>query len=97
MRSKNVHWHIPLTSESHVYGHAKEGTQEHNWQEYDVGCFQSVCIFFSIVIPVDGDESGDDYGQSWFKEKEDGRHYYSSTGSVWDSTGDFNRKRGLER
>ncbi len=48
-RSKNVSWEVPLTSKSHVYGHAKEETQE-----YDVGCFQSVCVFFSFRM-----EAGD--------------------------------------
>ncbi len=31
MRSKSVHWDIPLTSESHVYRPAKEETQEYHW------------------------------------------------------------------
>ncbi len=42
MRSKNVSWDVPLTFKSHVHGPAKEETQE-----YDVGCFQSICVFFS--------------------------------------------------
>ena len=43
-RSKNVQWDIPLTSEGLVCGPAEEETQE-----YDVGCFQSVCAFFLIL------------------------------------------------
>ena len=35
-----VHWDIPLSSESLVCGPVKEETEE-----YDVGCFQSVCVF----------------------------------------------------
>ncbi len=41
MRSKNVHLDVPLTSESLFYGPAKEEAQE-----YNVGCFQSICGFF---------------------------------------------------
>ena len=50
--SKNVHWNVQLTSESLVYGHAKEDAQEYNWQEDDVGCFQSVCSFsVTVLVP----------------------------------------------
>ncbi len=41
----NVSWDVPLTSKSRGYGPAKEETQE-----YDVGCFQSVCVFFGILL-----------------------------------------------
>ncbi len=47
-RSENVHWDVPLTSacsESLVYGPAKEQTQE-----YDVGCFLSVCGFVIYIM-----------------------------------------------
>ncbi len=30
-RSKNVHWDVPFTSESLVYGSAVEETRESNW------------------------------------------------------------------
>ena len=43
-RSNNVHWDTPLTSESLVCSRpAKQETHE-----YNVGCFQSVCVFFVI-------------------------------------------------
>ena len=31
---------------------AKDETQEYNWQEYDVGCFQSICVFFNLGLHV---------------------------------------------
>ena len=40
-----------LTFDSLVYGHAKEDTQEYDWPEYDVGCFQSICVFFCSIGP----------------------------------------------
>ncbi len=33
-----------------VYGPAKEETQEYYWEEYDVGCFQSVCHFIFDML-----------------------------------------------
>ena len=38
---KNVHFDIPLTYESLVYGPAKEETQE-----FDVGCFKAYAVSF---------------------------------------------------
>ncbi len=48
---KNIHWDYPLTSETEslVYQPAKEETKEYNWKEYDVGCFQSVCGFLTLI------------------------------------------------
>ena len=44
--SKNVHLDVPLTSESPSYRPAKEEAREYNWWEYNVRCFQSVCVCF---------------------------------------------------
>ncbi len=44
---KNVHRDIPLTSESLVCGPGEEETQE-----YDVGCFQSVCVFLHVSTSI---------------------------------------------
>ncbi len=44
-RSQNVHFDILLASGSLDCGPAKEETQE-----YDVGCFQSVCGFISYTF-----------------------------------------------
>ncbi len=33
-------------------GPAKETTQKYDWYEYDVGCFQSVCVFLSGKIGI---------------------------------------------
>ncbi len=49
-RSQNVHWDFSLTSESLVYGPAREETQDFDRGDYDVGCFQSVCGFIQYVI-----------------------------------------------
>ena len=45
MRSKNVGEVVSLTFESLFNGPAKEETQE-----YDVGCFQSICVFYNNII-----------------------------------------------
>ena len=49
MRLKNVRWHVLLTSESLVYGHAKEDTQEYNWLEYMEYDAEHIC-FFSLRL-----------------------------------------------
>ena len=41
---KNGHCDVPLTSESLVYGPAKEGTQK-----YDMGCFKAYVVSFNEV------------------------------------------------
>ncbi len=50
-RSQIVYWGVPFASESLVYGPAREETQE-----YNVGCFQSVCGFiynsFQVARPI---------------------------------------------
>ncbi len=43
-RSKNVHWDYPLTSESQCQWTCH--ILRNNRKEYDVGCFQSACVFF---------------------------------------------------